>query len=170
MAETRGGRRQSSHVGRDNLGIVITGDGAHVHIGDREGPSQHLSNGKRHLQNHLYAQAIEEFNQAIKAGPENAELYYLSAVATLEGGKAFLAPLARIRKCETLIHCALRLESRGVFYYFLAYLAADYYERKSLRAPVSARSLLEQAWALGVTSAEIEQLFSMLIVENTLPI
>ena len=167
MGEGRGER--SSHVGGDNFGIIITGDDVHVNADRSAERLQHLSTGKHHLRLGLYAKALDDLKLAVDADAKNPEVYYLSAVATLEGRKAVMGPLARIRECEALIHCALRLEPRGVFYYFLAYLASDYYERKGLRAPIPARSLLELAWKLGVTSEQIQSLFTLLSVQNPLP-
>lgn len=47
-----------------------------------------------HLRLGLHARALEDFRLAMNAGAESPNLYYLSAVATLDGRKAFLAPLA----------------------------------------------------------------------------
>jgi hypothetical protein len=157
----------SSHVGRDNFGIVITGNGNIVRVG--ADPGQHLKAGVDHLRLGLYAKALDDFRLAMNAGAESPDLCYLSAVATLDGRKAFLAPLARIREAEDLIHAALRLQDRGVLHYFLAYLGFDYYERKSLKAPTPWRASLARAWSLGVTQEEIDSLFELLSVNDPLP-
>jgi hypothetical protein len=101
----------SSRVGRDNLGIVITGDGNSVRVG--ADPEQHVSAGVGHLRLGLHAKALEDFRLAMNAGAQSADLCYLSAVAILDGRKAFLASLARISEAERLLHAALRLEERG---------------------------------------------------------
>jgi hypothetical protein len=157
----------SSHVGQDNFGIIITGNRNIVRIGND--PGQHFKAGVDHLRLGLHAKALEDFRLAMNAGAESPDLYYLSAVATLDGRKAFLAPLARIREAEDLIHAALRLEDRGVFHYFLAYLGFDYYERKSLKAPTPWRASLARTWSLGVTQEEIDSLFELLSVNDPLP-
>ncbi len=157
----------SSHVGRDNLGIIITGNENVVHIGPDQG--QHFKTGMNHLRLGLHAKALEDFRLAMNGDAENPDLYYLSSVATLSGRKAFLAPLARIREAEELIQAALRLEQRGVFHYFLAYVSSDYYERKSLKAPTPWRLSLARAWSLGVTHDEIDSLFKLLSVKDPLP-
>jgi hypothetical protein len=157
----------SSHVGRDNFGIIITGNSNSVRLG--ADPGQHFEAGVDHLQLGLHAKALEDFRLAMNAGAQSPDLYYLSAVATLDGRKAFLASLACIREAEDLLHAALRLESRGVFHYFLAYLGFDYYERKSLRAPTPWPTSLGRAWSLGVTQGEIDSLFELLSVNDPLP-
>jgi hypothetical protein len=157
----------SSHVGRDNFGTIITGNDNVVGIG--ADPGQHLRSGVHHLRLGLHAKALEDFRLALNAGASSPDVYYLSAVATLGGKKAFLAPLARIRAAEDLIHAALRLEDRGVLHYFLAYLAFDYYERKSLRAPMPWRASLARSRSLEVTQDEIDSLFQLLSVNDPLP-
>jgi hypothetical protein len=163
-----GAGERFSQIGRDNFGIIITGDDVHVHTDRSAEELRHLSNGEHHLRLGLYAKALDDLKRAMDTDPENSEIYYLSAAATLEGRKAVTVPLARIRECEALIHCALRLEPRGLFYYFLAYLAFDYYERKGLRAPIPAHSLFQLAWEAGVTTEEIQSLFTLLSVRNPL--
>jgi tetratricopeptide (TPR) repeat protein len=156
-----------SNVGRDNFGTIITGNSNIVRIG--ADPERQFRAGVDHLRLGLHAKALEDFRQAMSAGASSPDLYYLSAVATLDGRKAFLAPLARIREAEDLIHAALRLEDRGVFHYLLAYLGFDYYERKSLRAPTPWRASLARTWSLGVTQDEIDSLFELLSVDDPLP-
>jgi hypothetical protein len=157
----------SSHVGHDNFGIVITGNRNTVRVG--ADPGRHLSAGVDHLRLGLHAKALEDFRLAMNAGARSPDLYYLSAVATLDGRKAFLAPLARIREAADLVQAALQIEDRGVFHYFLAYLGLDYYERKSLKAPTPWRASLARAWSLGVTQDEIDALFELLSVPDPLP-
>jgi tetratricopeptide (TPR) repeat protein len=158
-----------SYIGGDNFGLVITGDDVHVHTDRSAQGLQYLSSGKHHLRLGLHAKALDDFKRAMDTETANPEVYYLSAIATLGGIKAVLVSLRRIRECEALIHSALRLEPRGLFYYFLAYLAFDYYDRKGLRAPIPAHSLLELAWKASVTAKEIQSLFALLSVENPLP-
>jgi hypothetical protein len=155
----------SSYVG-GNAGFVITGNGNTVRVG--ADPGQHLKAGVDHLLAGLHARALEDFGLAMKAGANNPDVYYLSAVATLGGRKAFLASLAHIREAGALIHAALRLEDRGVFHYFLAYLSLDYYQRKSLKAPTPWRESLARALRSGVTQEEIDSLFELLSVEDPL--
>jgi hypothetical protein len=157
----------SSHVGRDNFGIIITGNRNIVRVG--ADPGQHLKAGVDHLRLGLHAKALEHLRLAMNAGAQSPDLYYLSAVATLDGKKAFLASLARIREAEHLIHAAVMLENRGVFHYFLAYLGFDYYRRRSLNAPTPWPASLARAWSLGMTQKEIDSLFELLSVNDPLP-
>jgi tetratricopeptide (TPR) repeat protein len=157
----------SSHIGRDNLGIVITGNSNVVRVG--ADPGQHLAAGIEHLRLGLHAKALEHFRQAMNAGAQSPDLCYLSAVARLDGRKAFLASLSRIREAEELIRAAVMLQDRGVFHYFLAYLGFDYYARRSLNAPTPWPASLARAWNKGVTQEEIDSLFKLLSVNDPLP-
>lgn len=158
---------QWTSVAGDNRGTIVTGNGNVVYVGPD--PGQFLELGIQHLKIGLHVRALEDFNLAMNSGPENPDVYYLSAVATLRGKSAFLATLSRIRAAETLIQAAIRLEPRGVFYYFMAYLGLDYYDRKSLKAPIPWRSSLADARNHGVTRVEIDGLFKLLSVNDPLP-
>lgn len=161
-------RGRSSHIGGDNHGVVITGDGNVVYLGPDRG--DHFKAGLRHIELGMHARAIEDFNLAMGFDADNPDIYYLSAVAALNGQKAFLAPLSRIREVERLIQAAIALEERGVFHYFLAYVRYDYYERKSLRPPAPWRLSLSQARRLPLRPDEISSLFKLLSVANPLPV
>lgn len=90
-------------------------------------------------------QPLKTFQLAMNQDAHNPDVYYVSAVATLNGHKAFLAPLSRIREVERLVQAAISLEERGIFHYFLAYVRYDYDERKSLRPPAPWKSSVAQA-------------------------
>jgi hypothetical protein len=158
-------------VGRDNFGIIITGNENVVRVerAPATGPKEYLERGRRYLQLGHYARALDDFKCAID-GAATADGYYLCAVATLSGRKAFLAPLSGIREAEMFLRAAVRLEDRGIFHYFLAYLGFEYYERKSLRSPTPWRRSLMEARNRGVTQEEISTLFRLLTVANPLPI
>lgn len=165
------GGYRSTHIHGDNHGVVVTGDSNSVHVDLHQNtdPGQHLANGKHYLRLGLHAKALAELRQAMGTEDGDAEVCHLSAIAVLGGRKPILASLTQIREAENLIRAAIALDPRGIFFYFLAYLAFDYYERKSLRAPAPARTLLLQAWHLGVTPSEIASLFTALSVQNPLP-
>jgi hypothetical protein len=104
------------------------------------------------------------------AEPDNPDVYFVSAIAALEGKSAFRCSLDTVREAESLTMAAIGLHDRGIFHYFLAYLSYDYYERKCLRGPRSWQATLMAAWSRGVTEREIESLFTLLAVDDPLPI
>ena len=48
----------------------------------------------------------------------------------IRGKKAFLSNKSTITQIETFINDAISIESKGVYYYFMAYIKFDYYKRK----------------------------------------
>jgi hypothetical protein len=167
---------RSVHIDGPNYGMNITGSvtGNPIINNNNFGQpgvskDQHFTTGQKYLHLRLPAQALEEFTLATDTDSTNPDVYFLSAVATLNGEKAFLAPLAGIRRAQQLLEAATRLQDRGIFHYFMAYLVTDYYERKSLRAPVSASAAFSRALRLGVGQDEVIDLFHMLGVDNPLP-
>jgi tetratricopeptide (TPR) repeat protein len=162
---------RAASVGGNNSGIIITGDGNVIRL-DAQGTAHpdHIATGLRHLRLGRYDKALEAFRRVLDSNPNDADAYYLSAVATLGGRKAFVTSLADIREAESLIQAAIRLEDRAVFHYFLAYLRSEYYERKFLRGPATSRSSLDRAWANGVQPEDVVELFTLLSVDNPLPV
>jgi hypothetical protein len=148
--------------------VVITGNGNVVYLGPDRG--EYFKAGLRHIDLRMYTRALEDFSLAMSYDAGNPDVYYLSAVASLNGQKAFLAPLERIRQVEELTHAAIALEERGVFHYLLAYVGLDYYDRKSFRAPTPWQLSLARAWSLGLRHYEISSLFRLLSVANPLPV
>jgi hypothetical protein len=161
-----------SHVGRDNSGAIITGDNNTYYAGEdpRATAAKHFAAGVQHLDLGLRREAVEDFRLARASDPRNQDAYYLGAVAQLDGKKAFLASLQCIRESEELIQGAIGLEDRGIFYYFLAYVRFDYYERKFLRAPAPWQLSFVAACSRGLTQGQIDSLFKLLSVENPLPV
>jgi hypothetical protein len=159
---------RSARIGRDNHGLIITGDGNIVYLGPDLG--NYLESGLRHIRLRMHARALDDLKLAMSADGVNPDVYYLSAVAKLNGQKAFVASLACIREVEELIQAAIVLEEKGLYHYFLAYVRYDYYERKSLHGPTAWQFSLSRAWSLGVELDELTSLFTLLSVANPLPI
>ena len=147
-------------VGGDVNGVVIAGDGNVVYLGSD--PERCVSNGVRLLRSGQHSQALSLFQEALSSDADQADVYYLTAIAALEGKKAALASLEQVRRSEQLLAGALTLGDRGICHYFLAYLARSYYERKFLNPPLPTHVLLSRASAFGVTQQEIAALFLLL--------
>ena len=114
----------------------------------------------------MYDKALQSFEKAIEDDFDNPETYYYAAVCTLGGKKAFLNSHDNIDKAETYINAALMIEPRGIFYYFLAYIRYDFYERKFLNASPDYRQCLAQAINAGVSDADKTILFETLGVPD----
>ena len=61
---------------------------------------------------------------------DDSENYFYAAVCLLEGKKAIFIDKSTITQIETFINDAISIESKGVYYYFMAYIKFDYYKRK----------------------------------------
>ena len=56
-------------------------------------------------------------------------------------------------------------EPKGIYYYFLAYIKYDYFERKYLNITPNWEETLQTAIQTGLPTADITQLFEILQVE-----
>lgn len=110
----------------------------------------------------LYDKALEAFERAIEDDFDNSETYFYAAVCLLQGKKAFVNSKKNVDRAIQYINSALMLETRGIYYYFLAYLKYDYYERKSLNISPNFYLELASAVTCRVTQADVQMLFDLL--------
>ena len=120
--------------------------------------------GSCYLKLALHDKALEKFENAIDEEYSNSEAYFYAAVSLLKGKKAFLTPMANIRKAIEYTEAALMLENRGIYRYFLAYVKYDFYSRKYLKIAPSWQEEFTEAYNIGTTEADIRELFSLLNV------
>lgn len=110
----------------------------------------------------MYDKAIESFVNAMPDNFDNPEPFYLAAVALLQGKKAFLAPRASIDKIEEYLNAAAMIEMRPVFYYFMAYVKKDYFDRKFLNTTPSAQELMSQACEYGLQESDVAEFHALI--------
>ena len=125
-----------------------------------------LKDGVRLLSRKMFPQALACFERVICEDISEPLAYFYAAVAKLEGKRPFLVGRSAIAEVETYLDSAVAYGERGLFYYLLAYVKYDHYEKKMLKASPSSRELLAQAQALGVSSSEIAELFELLNVQK----
>lgn len=114
----------------------------------------------------LYDKAIPCFEKALEENFDNADAYYCAAIALLRGKKAFLAPRDVIDKIIEYIDAANMIEPKGIFYYFLAYIKYDYFERKYLNSKPSYKDCLGMATQLGLSQTDVRDMYNLLEVER----
>lgn len=114
----------------------------------------------------MYDKAQKAFDKLIETDFDNAENYFYAAITTLQGKKAFLNYRSAIDKAMEYLNAALMIEPLGIYYYFLAYIKYDYFERKSLNIRPNYREELINANEVGLSRYDIEQLFSILRVQK----
>ncbi len=114
----------------------------------------------------LYDKALPAFEKAMEDNFDNSETFFYAAVCLLKGRKAFLLTRPEIDKIEEYINAALMIEPRGVYYYFLAYIKYDYFNRKFFKTSPTYQEALGMAQQQGYSPFDAEQLFGILGVEK----
>lgn len=119
-----------------------------------------------YLKLRLYDKALESFEKAIEDDFDNSETYFYAAVSLLKGKKAFLTSRVDINKAIEYINAALMIEPKGIYYYFLAYIKYDFFERKFLNTTPDFKDCYYQAMTLGTSDYDINMLFDILNVSK----
>ncbi len=114
----------------------------------------------------LYDKALPAFEKAMEDNFDNSETFFYAAVCLLEGKKAFLHQRPTIDKIQEYINAAIMIEPRGIYYYFLAYIKYDYFNRKYFKTSPTYQEALEMAEQFGYSPFDAEQLFGILCVER----
>ena len=125
-------------------------------------PEINMALGLFYLTSGAYQYALPQFNKVIEADPFNADAYFYASVALLGGTKPFVKNLHEIEKIVENLKVAEQIEQKAIYYYLHAYVAYDYYKRKYLGCNPRYTELLSEAQALGITGAEITDLFELL--------
>lgn len=115
---------------------------------------------------HSYAEAEKYFSGFAASGIDDAEAWFYAAVNALTGKKAFVAPRRTIDDAVNYLNRATAIQPKGIYYYLLAYIKYDYFERKFLNTTPNYKQLLKTAAEKGVTTAEINNLYSVLGVQR----
>lgn len=118
--------------------------------------------GMCYLKLKLYDEALSAFEKAIAANFDDPETYFYAAVCILKGRKPFLLQRVEIDKCIQYINAANMIEPRGIFYYFLAYIKYDFFERRYLNTVPNYKSCLAEAHRYGVSEFDTNMLFDTL--------
>ena len=120
----------------------------------------------------LYAKALNAFEKAMEDNFDNSEAFFNAAICLLNGQKAFLAQRAVIDKITEYINAALMIEAKGIYYYFLAYIKYDYFNRKSYKTSPTYQEALALAISSGVAVSpfDCERLYEQLGVDCPEPL
>lgn len=114
----------------------------------------------------LYDKALPAFEKAMEDNFDNSETFFYAAVCLLKGRKAFLCNRPEIDKIEEYINAAIMIEPRGVYYYLLAYIKYDYFNRKFFKTSPTYQEALAMAQQQGYSPFDAEQLFGILGIER----
>ena len=110
----------------------------------------------------MYDKALGAFEKAIEDNFDDSEVYFYAAICSLNGKKAFLQQRPTINKILEYMEAALMIESKGIYYYFLAYIKYDYFKRKSFITNPTYLDYYQEALSVGVSEYDITQLYSIL--------
>ena len=108
--------------------------------------------------------ALSAFEKTIEENFDDSESYFYAAICALGGKKAFLNQRSTIDKALEYINAASMIENRGIYYYFMAYIKYDYFERKRFKTSPNYQEYLQMANDAGVSDYDIEQLYTILNV------
>lgn len=114
----------------------------------------------------LYDKALPCFEKAIEDNFDNSEVYFYAAICLLRGKKAFLATREDIDRALEYLDAAAMIEAKGVYYYFMAYIKYDYFERKYLNTSPNYAECLQNARDAEVSVHDKQELFGILGVEK----
>lgn len=108
--------------------------------------------------------ALPAFEKAIEANFDDSEAYFYAAVCSLGGKKAFLNQRPAIDKALEYIDAALMIDPKGIYYYLMAYIKYDYFERKRFSTSPNYQECLRMAVNAGLSDYDIDQLYVILNV------
>lgn len=119
-----------------------------------------------YLKLRLYDKALLAFEKAIEDNFDDSEVYFYAAISLLRGKKAFLAQRTDINRAIEYIDAANMIEPKGIYYYFLAYIKYDFFERKYLNTSPNYKDCILMANSYGVSENDVSNLFGILNVEK----
>lgn len=129
-------------------------------------PQVHSTLAFCHFKLKRYDKAMPHFEKAIEDCFDNADLYFYAAICKLQGKMAFTARRADIKEIEALLNAALMIEEKAIYYYFLAYIKYDFYERKKFNTTPNYRECLQTALNTGLSEYDVSELYAILGVSR----
>ncbi len=115
-----------------------------------------------YLKLRMIDKALASFEKAIEENFDDSELYFYAAICSLGGKKAYLNQRPTIDKALEYINAAISIEPKGIYYYFMAYIKYDYFERKRFRTTPNYQECLQMAVESGLSDFDIGQMYTIL--------
>lgn len=131
-----------------------------------DNPDLNKSIAMCYLKLRIFDKALTAFEKAIEENFDDSESYFYAACCTLGGKKAFLNQRPTIDKALEYINAALSIEPRGIYYYFMAYIKFDYFERKHFITSPNYVDCLQMAADSGVSEYDIDIMYAVLGVQR----
>lgn len=83
----------------------------------------------------------------------------------LHGKRPFLVQKSVIAKIEEYVSAATEMEPKGIYYYFLAYIKKDFYEKKCFRTSPTSQEVMRIAAEAGLNRQDITKLSEFVPLE-----
>lgn len=147
------------------LGMTQTVEG----VGEKDNSSGLNSNkltAVKYLKLKKYDKAKLCFDEAIEENFDDSEVYFYAAMCCLGGKKAFVTPRNTINQIIEYLDAAIAIEPKGIYYYFMAYIKYDYFERKHFVSTPNYRDCLKMANTAGLSPYDIDEFYGLLNVER----
>lgn len=113
-----------------------------------------------------FEKAKMTFEAAIANGATAPAVYYYAAISLLEGKKPFVHQRATIDKIVKYVEIAINADPQAVYYYFLAYVKYDFYERKYFNVRPDYKTCYKLAINYGITEKQKSDMYSLLGVDR----
>lgn len=114
----------------------------------------------------LYDKALPFFEKAMEDNYEDPYSYFYAAVCLLKGKKAFVSTRPEIDKMEAYLKAAADLDTKGIFYYFMAYIKYDYFSRKAFKTNPTWQEVLASATEAKVSEDDVAEFYRLTGVER----
>lgn len=121
---------------------------------------------KAEIKMKMYDDALSYFKSAMSDPTADPDVFYYAAIAALRGRAASVQQQYVIDSVEKYIKTAITNDPKGIYYYFLAYIKYDFYERRYLRTKPSSKEAFALAIQHGVTRGQIDEMYSLLQVKK----
>ncbi len=109
-----------------------------------------------------YLTARKIFRRSIEAQTENPYIYYYAAICLLDGKKAYVQRKSTMDEAVKFLSTAVRLSSQPSFWYLLAYIKYDFYERNYYDTNPDYKQCYQMAVRSGLTENDKNDLFTIL--------
>lgn len=118
-----------------------------------------------------YDRALSCFENAMEDNFDNSETFFYAAICVLHGPgaqprKAFLLTRPEIDEIEKHINAALMIEPKGIYYYFLAYIKYDYFERKFFNTSPNWKEAFASAKTAGLSDYDVRQFYEIIRIKR----
>ncbi|MBE6589248.1 MAG: zinc-ribbon domain-containing protein [Ruminococcaceae bacterium] len=119
---------------------------------------------KAEIRMQKYDSALMYFKGAMSDLSADPDVYYYAAIAALRGRPARGQEQYVIDAVEKYIDLAIQNKPKGIYYYLLAYVKYDFYERNYRQTKPNYKEAFALAIKNGVGRQEIEEMYSLMRV------